>query len=82
MDKAARMAMAGTALAAWLWAAGALAGPEVGDPAPDFELEASDGNTYRLSDFVASRRWWWRGFPRRTPGAAPSSASRWPKTVI
>jgi thioredoxin-dependent peroxiredoxin len=55
MDKAARMAMAGTALAAWLWAAGALAGPEVGDPAPDFELEASDGNTYRLSDFVGEQ---------------------------
>lgn len=25
--------------------------PEVGDLAPDFELEASDGNTYRLSDY-------------------------------
>ena len=24
---------------------------QVGDPAPDFELQASDGNTYRLSDF-------------------------------
>lgn len=24
---------------------------EVGDPAPDFTLEASDGNTYRLADF-------------------------------
>ncbi|MBC52366.1 MAG: peroxiredoxin [Gammaproteobacteria bacterium] len=32
--------------------AGAL---EVGDKAPDFELQASDGNTYRLSDFVGTQ---------------------------
>jgi thioredoxin-dependent peroxiredoxin len=55
MGMAARLAIAGAALAAWLWAAGAVAGPGVGDPAPDFELEASDGNTYRLSDFVGER---------------------------
>src|SRR5690606_29912799 len=24
---------------------------QVGDPAPDFALQASDGNTYRLADF-------------------------------
>lgn len=24
---------------------------EVGDPAPDFQLQASDGKTYALSDF-------------------------------
>ncbi len=28
-----------------------LAALEVGDPAPDFTLQASDGNTYTLSDF-------------------------------
>lgn len=28
-----------------------LQGLQVGDMAPDFELEGSDGNTYRLSDF-------------------------------
>lgn len=32
--------------------AGAL---EVGDKAPDFELQASDGNTYRLSDFAGKQ---------------------------
>lgn len=30
----------------------AWAGPDVGDMAPDFELTASDGKTYRLADFV------------------------------
>ncbi|OFE12823.1 hypothetical protein PHACT_06455 [Pseudohongiella acticola] len=28
---------------------------EVGDKAPEFELQASDGNTYRLSDFVGEK---------------------------
>ena len=35
----------------WLLAAAATAQLEVGDEAPDFELQASDGKTYRLSDF-------------------------------
>lgn len=31
---------------------GLLAGPlQVGDPAPDFSLQASDGKTYRMADF-------------------------------
>ena len=29
----------------------ATADPKVGDPAPDFALQASDGKTYRLADF-------------------------------
>ncbi|MEQ8858473.1 MAG: peroxiredoxin [Pseudomonadales bacterium] len=32
-----------------------LAAPQVGDSAPDFELEASDGATYRLSDYRGER---------------------------
>lgn len=38
---------------AWLAVTVALAAeaPAVGDMAPDFELEASDGNTYRLADY-------------------------------
>ena len=27
------------------------AGPQVGEPAPDFRLQASDGRTYTLSEF-------------------------------
>ncbi len=31
------------------------AGPQVGDVAPDFTLKASDGKTYKLSDFKGKR---------------------------
>ncbi|MFM7120110.1 MAG: redoxin domain-containing protein, partial [Gammaproteobacteria bacterium] len=39
---------------------------EVGDPAPAFELAASDGKTYRLSDYVGKQAvvlaWYPRAF--------------------
>lgn len=39
------------ALATLLAPASSTAAPAVGDPAPDFKLHASDGNTYELADF-------------------------------
>jgi peroxiredoxin Q/BCP len=39
------------ALATALTVAAPARAVDVGDPAPDFELQASDGKTYRLSDF-------------------------------
>lgn len=52
MGRARRVLIVGAALSTCLWTAAALADPGVGDPAPDFELQASDGKTYRLSDFA------------------------------
>ncbi len=44
--------LAGLFLALWLGSATLLANElQVGDRAPDFELQATDGKTYRLSDF-------------------------------
>jgi peroxiredoxin Q/BCP len=37
---------------------------QVGDPAPDFELQASDGKTYRLADFRGERAVVVAWFPR------------------
>jgi len=33
----------------------AMAAPQVGDPAPDFRLQASDGKEYTLSEFKGKR---------------------------
>lgn len=42
------------ATSAWLFASLAQA-VEVGDKAPDFSLQASDGNTYSLADFIGKQ---------------------------
>ncbi|MCC5887954.1 MAG: peroxiredoxin [Gammaproteobacteria bacterium] len=51
-----------------LLALAAAAAPEVGDPAPDFTLPASDGNIYALSDFRGREAvvlaWFPRAFTR------------------
>ena len=33
----------------------AIAAPEIGDPAPDFSLQGSDGNTYSLEKLMGNR---------------------------
>ena len=38
-----------------LLSAGVWAAPEVGQPAPDFSLKGSDGNTYTLSQFKGDK---------------------------
>jgi peroxiredoxin Q/BCP len=44
------------------------AGPQVGDKAPDFELAASDGKTYKLSEFAGKKpvviAWFPKAFTR------------------
>jgi peroxiredoxin Q/BCP len=67
-------------LAAWLsngtvstQAAEAL---KVGDPAPNFELKASDGKTYKLSDFKGKKPVVIAWFPRAfTPGCTKECTS-------
>lgn len=52
-------------LAAPAWAGGL----DVGDPAPDFTLEGSDGKQRKLSDFVGKQELVLAWFPKAfTPG--------------
>src|SRR5436190_22679590 len=44
------------------------AGPKVGDAAPDFELKASDGKTYKLSDFKGKQAVVVAWFPKAFTG--------------
>ena len=41
---------------------------KVGDPAPDFSLQASDGKTYRLSDFKGKQAVVLAWFPKAFTG--------------
>lgn len=41
---------------------------KVGDPAPEFELQASDGHTYRLSDFKGKKAFVIAWFPKAFTG--------------
>lgn len=41
---------------------------EIGDPAPDFTLQASDGKTYKLSDFRGKKAVVLAWFPKAFTG--------------
>ncbi len=50
--------------------------PKVGDPAPDFTLQASDGKTYKLSDFKGKQAVVLYFYPRDdTPGCTAEACS-------
>lgn len=46
----------------------AVAGPDLGKAAPDFELPGSDGSVYRLSEIVADRPVVLAWFPKAFTG--------------
>ena len=54
---------------------GACVSLEVGDTAPEFTLQASDGNTYSLDQFKESRQLLLHGIPWLLPTAAPLNAN-------
>jgi peroxiredoxin len=49
---------------------------KVGDQAPDFSLQASDGKTYKLSDFKGKQAVVLAWFPKAFARVARSSANR------
>lgn len=62
----------GTALAAELM---------VGDPAPDFELKASDGKTYKLSDFKGKKPVVIAWFPKAFTGGCTKQCRSYAKSA-
>jgi peroxiredoxin Q/BCP len=72
------LALAGLGLAAVPAAAGDL---KVGDQAPNFKLQATDGKTYQLTDFKGKESVVLAWFRKRSRRVARSSASRSPSTA-
>ena len=72
------LTLTGLGMAAVPAAAGDL---KVGDQAPNFKLQATDGKTYQLAISRARSQSCWRGSRRRSRRAARSSASRSPSTA-
>jgi len=55
---------------------------KVGDWAPDFTLKASNGRTYKASDFRNNQAIAPAWFPKRTRAGVRSNASPWLNTAI
>jgi thioredoxin-dependent peroxiredoxin len=70
------VAVLGIGLAAWLADSASAADPMVGDDAPPFTLQGSDGKTYSLSDFKGKKAvvvaWYPKAF---TPGCTAECKS-------
>jgi len=65
----------GLAVASALYSAPVQAELKVGDPAPDFELKASDGKTYKLADFHGKQAVVVAWFPKAFTGGCTAECS-------